>query len=243
MRVLVTVLFLTSACVDWPETVGLFAVVTDAPYNDGDGIGGADVTVLDESLTVYSQATTSEDGSFYADVAAAQAVFIEVSADGYASTHFGGEIGIIDVEIGSGVLFTVLEDEMDELTGDFGDCVGQDETAATVVGEVRMYLAGIQSGDMPLESNVTVTVYDAVGNAAEACYLDADGVYDPEAEFTGATGRFGVFDLPAGALTIEVVTWMQTSKTSEPYAYGAYYYFRYVSEGGIAPLYPALTEG
>jgi hypothetical protein len=235
-------LLLFSGCTEWPESVGLFGVVTDAPYDEGEALEGLTVTTMDETLTVYSEATTGSDGSFYADIAAAQSLFVEVAGEGYVTTHFGGASGIVDLDVGAGVFFTVLEDDRGLLVDDFEDCVSDDETSATIVGEARLYLMGIAAGNLPEDPNVTVSAYDPDGNNFPACYLDEDGVYDAEADFTGDTGRFGIFGAPAGPLTVEMVSWIQDSAESEPEPYGVYYYLRDVSEGGIAPLYPALTE-
>ena len=242
MTRLLVFLMLVPGCTEWPESVGLFGVVTDAPYDDGEAISGLTVTTMDETLAVFSEATTGEDGSFYADVASAQSLFVEVSGDGYVSTHFGGSTGIVDMEVGSGVFFSVLDEDRGTLTDDFGDCVVDDGISASVVGEARLYLMGVGPGDLPTDPNVTVSAYDVDGNNYVGCYLDDDGTYDPDGNYTGQTGRFGVFGLPAGAITIEIVSWIQESEDAAPEPYAVYYYLRNISEGGIAPLFPALTE-
>ena len=242
MRPYLPLILLLSGCAEWPDSVGLFGVVTDAPYDEGEVLEGMTVTTLDQTLNVVSEATTGADGSFYADVASAQSLFVEVSGEGYLTTHFGGSVGVVDMEVGSGVFFTLLEEDLGLLVDDFGDCVSDDDTTATIVGEARLYLMGIAASDLPEDPNVSVSAYDPDGNNFPACYLDEDGVYDADAEFTGDTGRFGIFGAPAGPLTIEMVSWIQDTSESDPEPYGVYYYFRDVSEGGVAPLYPALTE-
>ena len=73
------------------------------------------------------------------------------------------------------------------------------------------------------------------GDQALECTGDHP-LYDPDAEVTGFHGRFAIFDAPVGPVSINVGYWVEDI----PY-YEAWYY-TYVPEGGVTPLYPVWVE-
>jgi hypothetical protein len=86
----------------------------------------------------------------------------------------------------------------------------------------------------PLSAGV-VTIIGSDAVTLTTCYLDDDGVYDPDATVTGSQHRFAAFGLPEGPLEVEV-TWDAGDEQApiDTYAYT-------VAADGIVPMYPALA--
>ena len=226
-----------AACYPLPDKVVLSGVVLDAPYGDGEPLPDAQVVVRDATLEVCGETSTNDDGLFSLDVAAGQDMYVQVGAEGYSTHLFAGSSGFFDLDFNDGTLWSRPQADAEAIVADFGDCAAGGE-GGVIEGEVRLYMGGIPAQDLIVVETATVTAYDWNGDALPTCYLDEDGQPAPDGEMTNATGRFGIFDVPAGPITIEATYYIDG--TDEV---GQYWYYRVLMvEGAVAPFYPLLVE-
>lgn len=225
------------ACVEVPESIVLTGTVHDAPYGGGSVVAGLTVRSRDASLELYSETVTSDDGTFQMDVAAAQDLYLELAGDGYRTTLFAGQSGFGDLDAGDETLWVHTVDSADTITADFGSCAEDAGEGGIIEGEVRLYMNGIASEDLPIVETAQVGVVDLDGNKFYPCHLDDEGNPSDSAEFTGVTGRFAFFGLPDEPLILGVA---YGELGEDPV--GAWYYPVNMQEAGIAPFYPLLVE-
>jgi len=172
-------------------------------------------------------------------VPANQSFFVTFSdeADGYVPTAFTGLAGSSDVQAPEGTLFVRSKDALAQLKAEFAACPQVDDAGAVVEGEVRVYLPVDEPDQLPTVADASVVVYDIDDTAFPACYLDDKGGSLPDGSQTGETGRFAVFGVPPGPVSVEV-TWAFTEEVDLT----SWYIVR-APEGGVAPMYPAWVEG
>ncbi len=233
---------LLAACWTLPDTVTFTGTVFDGPDEDATAVGGAGVATRNAALELVDETTADAEGAFSVRAAASQAVFFALDGEGYAPTAFSTMAGTEDVAVPDGALWLRSEAEVEALRETFGDCAatagdtGGDAGATGIVeGEVRFWLPVSDPVDTwPVVTTATVTVQDGAGEEWSACYLDDDGNADPDATETGATGRFAVFGVPAGPITVRVLAAITEEQTEESL------YVGYLPEGGVFPMYAAL---
>jgi hypothetical protein len=171
------------------------------PLEDGE------LAIVDFDGKPLATAETDANGAFEAVVPAGIAVFVEVTAEGFAVTAFPGVIGLDpEQEVEAHALYGVSDAERADWLGRFTGCPGADDDRAMVIGEMRIY--GLQdpyTGESPTIGTGTVAVAQGEDVKASGCYLDEDGaLYDPEAEVTGASGAFGVFGVGPGLHDLQI---------------------------------------
>jgi len=222
-----------------PVLVTLSGVITES--SEADAVGASEVLVetLGPTYEPVDEGTTDGRGFFEAEVIANTAMYVTFSGEGFDETSFTGFVGSEDFSVDDGVLYMRSSDEVDALhTAMLGCPYAGAEDVAVVEGEVRFHLPGyeVDDGDWPLAATAYTSVTDSDGVEYEPCYFDAAGLlYDSEAEVTGDAGRFAVFGDFSGPITLGVGYEVE----GEPYF--ATSYQLHVSEGGIAPVYPAYV--
>ncbi|MCB9762879.1 MAG: hypothetical protein H6739_23970 [Alphaproteobacteria bacterium] len=230
---------LLMGCQQIPEFVQVSGAVFDDRHSASTVVAGATVRVMDASLEETDVVETGDDGTFSAQARAGQAVFFELSAEGFVPTAFGGTMGIEDAVVPDRVLWMATLDDLGELEGTFAGCPGVGEGGGLIEGEVRAHVPGAELGDgeeWPFAATAWAVAYDSDGVETDACYLDAEtGLYDPEATLTGDTGRFAVFGGPTGPVTLAVGTLLDGAPYYETW------FSVYVPDGGVAPIYPAYV--
>lgn len=237
---------LAVACEMEITEVNVSGVVLDAPYFEGAPVAGVELTALDGDLEVYSTATSDASGLVSLPVAAAQDMFLELRAEGMATTVFAGEAGIFDLELADGELFTLPDTTSSDLAAEFGACA-EAGTGAMIEGEVRIYMPGEEASDVSLVGNAWVVAYDEDNEPYQPCYLDEAGDPAPEEQgLTNATGRFAIVGLPVGAYLLEVAYrpggTAEDTDDSELEAYYWYYKVNLPEAGAVAPFHPAWVE-
>lgn len=158
----------------------------------------AEIRIINSDGALVTEAE-AVDGHFEAIVPAGGVVFLEVTAPGYAVTTFTGIIGLQPVQpIEDGVLYGISETERSGILADFAGCPGVDNDQGLVIGEIHAQFIDPITGGSP---SVGTGIAEVLRNGESTwigCYLDAEGLYDPEAIWTGETGRFLVSDVEPG---------------------------------------------
>ena len=237
MRLLLLSPLLISGCWSIPLEVQLSGTLLDSI--DGQGLSGAGIEVHDALDVAAATGTTGEGGAFDITVPASQSFFVTFNdaAGGHVPTSFTGIAGSSDVQADEGTLYMRSADELALLRAEFAACPEVDDEGPIIEGEVRLYLDVEEKDELPTVPDANVKVYDAQDNEFLACYLDDKGASLPDGTRTGATGRFAVFGVPEGPLSVEV-TWALTESVDMT----SWYIVR-APAGGVVPMYPAWVEG
>jgi hypothetical protein len=141
------------------------------------------------------------------------------------------------MDLDPGVLWVRGSEDLEAIREEFAGCDGYDQQGAIVEGEVRVFLPVEQPVDeLPLVTTASIEIMDADDNSTTACYLDDEGLSDPEATVTGETGRFAVFGLQAG------LSWVTIEYTVDDDFESSWEYPILLPENGTAPMYPVLVE-
>lgn len=221
-----------SGCWSLPTEVTLTGAVLDE--YQGAGFEGATVEIHTPLGEPWGSTTTGADGSFSVGVPASSAFFATLSAEGHVPTSFTGIAGSEDVVADEGTLYLRSEAEVAALRAEFAACPAAQDEGPLVEGVVRLYLGtGDEPEDLPTITNAKVTVYDAQDQTWTACYLDDDGVSLADGTETGNTGRFAVFGVPEGPLSVAV-----EYDLADDYPL-TYWNIVRGAPGGAVPMYPA----
>jgi len=202
-------------------------------------ISDAQVTTYDFGMMETDSVTTGSDGSFEASVRAGGIFYMELSASGHTTTGIAGSVGQTDFELGDGLAWLRSDEELAVVRADFAGCPGASGDGAVIEGEIRLAVSGQSVDEALLSYTGWAMALDADGNEYPACYLADDELvvaYDSEAIQTGYHGRFAIFDAPTGPISIAVGYYI------DGLPYYENYYYLYVPEGGVTPLYPAWVE-
>ncbi|MEL6347603.1 MAG: carboxypeptidase-like regulatory domain-containing protein [Myxococcota bacterium] len=221
----------------------------------GSPIAGATVVVRDQFGGVHAEATTDNVGLFEADMPREQVIYVEVSSTQHVPTTFTAVAGTESLRVEDGQLWLRSVSQREDLFNEFASCdaileIEQGDTAVTKVpdeeeimngavieGEVRLFVAAGQDPDtLPAVTTARLQAVTGNGTIYPACYLDDLGSSDRTLERTGDTGRFAIFGVPNGVMTVE-----------SRYDYGAPteqldFVDVYVAEGGVVPLYPMYVS-
>ncbi len=223
-------------CTALPETIAMSGTVWDAPYGEGDIVGGAALDVFDSALEPVDSQTSDSDGHFTVSLPTGVPFYLAVAADAHVVTAFSGTAGISDLVAPDGYPWVAPTSWIDSLKATFAGCPGVEGDGVIVAGEVRAWLSGFAYAEMPLVLTGAARVYAADETEYATCYLDDDGVYSPDATETGATGRFAIFGVSAGEIIVDV-------RYTDPSGTIPVELFQFLApEDGVVPLYPALVE-
>lgn len=190
------------ACAEDP--VLLQGTVYASPLPGADVLAGAEIRLVSAEEELLAEASTNSSGQFEVEVPSG-VVFAEISADGYAVTTFPGTIGASPTQIvEDGALYGISEAERQAEIDAFSGCPGMTSESALVLGEIRIDITDTLTGGSPTTGTGVAEVQRNGESAWLGCYLDGDGNFDPEAVFTGATGRFLVGGVEPGIYDLEV---------------------------------------
>ncbi|HJN75230.1 MAG TPA: hypothetical protein QGF58_14980 [Myxococcota bacterium] len=232
-------MILLLACSQEPDLVTLSGVVAGSREDDDVGASEILVETLGPTYEAVDDAATDGRGYFEVQVIGSTLMYVTFSGDDFAATGFTGVVGAEDYAVDDGILFMKTDDEVAALDAQYAGCpYVEEEGVGLVEGEVRYHLPGyeVDDGEWPLAGNAYAWLTDEGGTTWDACYLDGEtGLYDPDAEVTGDTGRIAIFGAFSGPATLTVGYEIE----GEPYY--ATEYMVHVPEGGIAPIYPAYV--
>lgn len=183
------IFLLIFGCVDRsPE----FLTMSGSVFSDKD----SEITISDATMDVYDIAmeqidsvVTDASGDFDAQVRFGSFVFLDLQAEGHVRTGFSGAIGTQDYIVPDGTLWMRSDEEQAVVDAAFEGCEGL-QVDGWVEGEILMALPQDDGVIKSFVETGWARLVDEDGSEREACYLDADGRFDPEAVLTGPTGRF-----------------------------------------------------
>jgi hypothetical protein len=212
-----------------PSAVTMSGIAWDAPNGEGSPLGGATLDIQDIAYAVVDSVVTESDGSFLAEVPAGEPFFATLSAEGAVPTNFSGAAGLTDFGAPEGFPWVATDAFMADIRTEFAGCPGVDEAGSVIWGEIVVDGIGY-----PVMSLGEARLQAADGTEVTACYLDEEGVYDPEATAVGTLGRFAIFGVPAGEIVMDI-------RYTDMYGEQPVEFYRFLSPtDGLVPMYPAL---
>ena len=186
------ILLMLVACMPADPDSSLFmGVVRSGTALDGPGLEDATLTSFDPDGKVVAEATSGADGAFEIAIPWGGVFAVVVEADGHVPTSMSG-FGTTDTVLApDGVVFARTEAWWDEQVELWAGCPGLEDGPA-VEGILRAYLPvpGDEVDTLPVVNTGSLTLDIDENSVQFPCYLDDDGVYDPDATVTGDTGRF-----------------------------------------------------
>ena len=227
---------LALACL--PTSTTMSGAITDA-QDGGSPVPGAEVTIRSANGAEWDAAVADGSGNFEVTLPIHSLFYLAVEADGFEPTVFTGVADDDPVEVAEGELWLRSPDYLDTLITEFGDC-GVEASASgggIIEGEVRLQVVSTEEADsLPLVTTASLIAYSESGVPYTACYLDDEGVASSEALWTGATGRFAIFGVPSGLISLQI-----------RYDYGGPdeqedWYPLYMPDNGTMPMWPAQVS-
>lgn len=220
------------ACQGLPEFVTISGTVFESSAAE-EPVAGVSLEVFDVAMESVDSVDADGEGAFSAQARMGSYFFLSMSADGYVPTGVAGSVGPQDFAIPDGALWMRTEEEHEEALVGFEGCEGLD-SGGVIDGEVIMALPG---EDDSLQKMFVSTGWARAiledGTEVSACYLDDDGVYDPEAVYTGGTGQFVIPNV-SGKIVLAVGYDLGESTMFEGL------FTVYVPENGVTSLFDVL---
>ena len=227
---------LTLACL--PDSTLMTGAVMSAA-EDGSPVPDTTVTIrTGASGSEWDTTVSDSSGAFEVEVPTHSLFYFAAQADGFAHTVFTGVAGDEPVEVVDGELWMRTDDDLQTLKTEFGDCAAGAVEGGVIEGEIRlMVISSEEDADtLPLVTTAAILAYSESGVPYTACYLDDEGVASADAAITGETGRFAIFGVPAGVISVQI-----------RYDYGGPeeqedWYQVYMPDNGTVPMWPALVS-
>ena len=223
-------LLLLLACGELVPNVTMSGTIVDAPDEAAAPLPGGTIVTRDGTGAQQGEATADDQGDFSVAVPGGAFFTAELAADGTVPTTLSGVAASGDFEAGDGHLWSMAQADYDALATDFSTCQDIGEAGGVVTGQVQLYTDG--SDDQLVVNTARVWLIREDGTREQACYLDDDGVSDPDAQRTGATGRFAFFG-ESGTAWVHL-QYQDAAGWSEGWSWQVW-----VPDAGVAPLYPA----
>ena len=198
---------LVVACTPEPQEGVLTGIVTTGPEASAQTVEGAGVRTFGMDGNQLDDVVTAEDGSFQATVPYGGTFFIEIDG-GEIPTAFSAVSQYGAVEGGHGDLWFRTGGQVEAIRSVYSACATAAEDGGIIEGEVQVYLAVNEAEDLPLITTATVQATAEDGTVYEACYLNNLGETEDALFWTGNTGRFAIFGVPAGLYDLEVEYWI-----------------------------------
>ena len=228
------ILLFTLACLPDPDSVNLSGQVLAGQYAES-GAPNLQVESLDSMLAPFDETSTDTNGEFSVGVQASGVYHLHLSGEGTITTAFSGVVGQSDIELDTGKLFVRTEEEVAALRGAHENCPTATDAGGIIEGIVEFPLTSDATGEAIIaeSAKVTASLNDAV--TYESCVLDDDGASLASGGSVGATGRFAIFGVAPGSITLE---FRQDIGNTTLTNYG----FVLMPENGIAPFHPAIID-
>ena len=202
--------------------------VLSSPLVDGS------VTVLGDDATFFDEATTDFEGRFRATAPRGLNIFVIIEGDGMVPTTFSGVMGQGTFVVNDGELFAWPVEDRVTLDTDFGDCA---QEGAVMTGVIRFAgVSNVDTGEGLEVPNGFASAFNEAGDEFRACYVNADGVYDPEAEDAGPSARYAIYGLEEGFHEL-VYGYRVTADVIVEHSL-----LLWVSEGAVVPQFPAWAD-
>ncbi len=221
-----------------PDSTTMSGIIMDGPDSSA-GVPDAEITIQTAGGNEWDATTADSAGSFEVEVPIHALFYFTASADDYRSTVFTGVSDDTPVVVDDGTLYMRTNDDIDTLVAEFGDCAAEASASGggVIEGEIRLQV--VQSGevtDFPLVTTAAVLAYTESGVPYTACYFDDEGNPSVDAVWTGATGRFAIFGVPSGLISLQIRYDYGGSEEQEDW------YPLYMPDNGAVPMWPALVS-
>ena len=226
--------FLLVSCLPQPGEVTLSGQI-NASQDSQSGMADVTVSSWDSTLSPYSETLTDVDGLFAINIQANRVYHLVLSGEALAPTAFSGVIGSEDVAIPADSLFVRSQREIEGLRASFAACDWIEATGGIIEGIVQFPIENGDSGENLMAEVAYVSASSDEGTHYSACYLDNEGNALANGVEVGATGRFAIFGVAPGAVT---VAFSQDLGGQTLTNYG----YTYMPENGVAPFFPAFID-
>lgn len=203
------------------------------PYLGEGPVTEGDIRIYDGGGVFFDESPINPDGSFEVTGPQSLPLLAVVSGPGLIEASFAGVLGVGPLQVPEGEIYGWSTELMERLRAEFGAC--GEAPGSVVTGEIRLFGATDSSGSVLIVDEGTAVLYDNDDQPIQACYLNDQGMYDPDAALTGATGRFGFFGLDAGTYRL-LYGYDLGGEAVEAEL------FLTVREEGITPLYPVFID-
>jgi hypothetical protein len=222
------------ACTPPPTEVTLSGQVLTGQDS---GMGAADVlvSIRNSQTDPHGEVTTDANGLFEIAVPSSNVYHMILSGTDIVPTSFSGIIGQSDLQIPADELFVRTESDLEGLRSAFENCPTAFDEGGVVEGVVQFRLQDTDDGSYLAANQATVEAYNTDEVQFDACYLDDDGISEEDGSAVGTTGRFAIFGVPEGPITVQFKQDIG-GLTIENFG------FVYLPEDGIAPFHPAFVD-
>ncbi|MFK7929370.1 MAG: hypothetical protein AB8H79_14340, partial [Myxococcota bacterium] len=203
---------------------------------DAVGVEGATLISHDEDRVEFDRTTSKDAGWYRVNAPSLEQTFVQVEGEGLVPTGASGlPGGNPRLRVPNGTFVAVSEAALAELRVKWAGCPGVDDDGA-VLGRVELAEFEQTTGERIILQTAELTLQIDGGARRAACYLGADGTYDPDVEVTGPSGEFLITSVPGGLHQLDLI-WVPVGGTEDTQTYSTW-----VPEGGLAPRFPLLVE-
>lgn len=228
--------FLCAAC-GTPDVV-LRGKANDHAGDKSGPLAAGELILFDQDQQEHDRSTTGADGRFEVLAPEGELVFVQVDHPQGAPAYFTGQAGLDPVQdVPDDTWYGVPDWQRAGWEATFDGCEGIGD-GGLVIGQVHAFVPGIEVGPDTVVTAARVGILrsSVEEDRIEACYLNDDGVFDPEATRTGDSGMYAVPEVPPGRhmLLIEI-----------EFAEGLFSpnsYTVWMPADGVAPRFPSLVE-
>ena len=227
---------LYSSCILFPtgcislSATDITAVVQDS---QGNNIPYASVDIRTVAGTFIETVESDERAAFSFSMPSYQYFFLVPQADGFVTSSFTGFSGEGNYTVPNGTIWLRTEEERQQDNEWFGTCA----TATNHIDGIALLDIPEQPiASLPTITTASVTAVDKEETEHNGCYaptIDAQTGEQVSSEFTGDSGRFGIFDLEEGVYTVAITVHIDVDEYVYPYLV-------FVPENGTVPMYPTL---
>lgn len=221
-----------------PEYSVFEGTVRSSPSLDGPPLAGATLTSFAPDGSLFSETTAAENGTFALEIPWGGLFAVVTEADGHVPTSMTG-FGVTDTVLAPrGAVFARTLEWWDAEVDRWQDCGDLTGAPPVVEGILRVSLPVPNSeiDTLPVVTTGELALNHDSDRVSLPCYLDDDGVFDPEAVATGDTGRFFFADVPTGWATLT------SNHTADGVSYDGTVHDVFVPDSGVATLDPAFAK-
>ncbi|HMV69479.1 MAG TPA: hypothetical protein PKA64_21735 [Myxococcota bacterium] len=208
-----------------------------AERGSASGLAGASIDLRDGEFGSYATAVADDEGWFAVQAPRLRKIHLLITSPDTVPIVFPGTSGQSDFIVPEGQLWGFSEAQRDAWRTDFSGCPAG-EGGGDVLGVVRLLNPSadpLVDADNPVEINGFAFIEDEAGVRRDACYLGADGAWDPDATVVGESGRFFLPGVGRGPLRLVFgrrLTDDSTMITEEEV---------FVPDDGVVAVIPALV--
>ncbi len=221
-----------------PDSTIMSGIIMDGP-DSSVGVPDAAITIQTAGANEWDTTTADGTGGFEVEIPIHALFYFTAAASGYRPTVFTSISDDSPVIVDDGTLWMRTDSDIETLITEFGDCAAEASASGggVIEGEIRLQV--VQSGEVttfPLVTTAAALAYTESGVPYTACYFDDTGAPSDDAVMTGTTGRFAIFGVPSGLISLQVRYDYGGSEEQEDW------YPVYMPDSGAVPMWPTLVS-